>query len=180
MAIATSQPPVRHIQDTVNSLIGVVGQSAMLISYRVWDYAYEHHWASMSDIMSVLFKSQLWPFLKVLKIALFGPSSKSSVWFADSVVCGVDIVVLLYCSYCAHCGKTPHCGKTLCGGNVQNWFEMKLIFKDISSTLDANCEDVFDLMFNLFKLSIIQTIEHTVTQNYVGLHCQHFAIFVVI
>ena len=37
---ATSQPPARDIQDTVNPPRGF-DQSAMLTSYRVWDYILE-------------------------------------------------------------------------------------------------------------------------------------------
>ena len=39
LATATSRPPVRDIRDTVNPPRGF-DQSAMLISYRVWDYDY--------------------------------------------------------------------------------------------------------------------------------------------
>ena len=38
MATATSQPPARDIRDTMNPLRGF-DQSAMLTSYRVWDYS---------------------------------------------------------------------------------------------------------------------------------------------
>ena len=41
LATATSRPPVRDIRDTVNPPRGF-DQSAMLTSYRVWDYKKNH------------------------------------------------------------------------------------------------------------------------------------------